>query len=220
MSIRELSSILLAAAIAGCGSRSLDVGSTSDGVAGAVWNGTLENAQLSNGSNRMTMTLSVGTDGVATGTVLLGDGALLSPPSDPNVGYPPGALSPNYSIQLGFFEGFPYTMLDGRLNRSKLTFGLADAELWAQWCTLQKSISAFRDPDGGVIYHCSGTGSDSDLTYVTLCQSLACDCSATACRGAQVAPNLTFDLTISGATADGTISGELGDHQVHFVRAK
>lgn len=220
MSIRELSSILVAAAIGGCGSRTLNVGSTSDGAAGGVWNGTLENAQLSNGSNRMTMTLSVGTDGVATGTMLLGDGALLSPPSDPNVGYPPGAPGASDTIQLGFFEGFRYTMLDGHLNRSKLTFGLADAELWAQWCTLQKLVGAFADQDGAVTYHCTGDGGAPDFTHVYLCQSYACDCSATACRGAQVAPNLTFDLTISGATADGTISGELGDHQVHFVRAE
>jgi hypothetical protein len=33
-------------------------------------------------------------------------------------------------------------------------------------------------------------------------------------------PDLSFDLTITGDNADGTISGELGDHNVHFVRAR
>jgi hypothetical protein len=207
--------------MADCGSRSLDVGSTSaDGAAGGVWNGTLENAQLSNGSNRLTMTLSVGPDGVANGTLLLGDGALLAPPSDPNVGFPPGTQFPTFPSPLGFFEGFPYTMLDGHLSGSKLTFGLADAELWAQWCSLQKPLSASHVPDGGVIYSCTSTNLDSSRSHFYLCSSYACDCSATACRGAQIPPNLSFALTISGATADGTISGELGDHAVHFVRAQ
>jgi hypothetical protein len=166
------------------------------------------------------MTLSVGPDGVATGTLLLGDGALLAPPSDPNVGYPPGTQFPTFPSPLGFFEGFPYTMLDGHLNGSKLTFGLADAELWAQWCSLQKLSSASPDPDGGVMYRCgAGTNGDPSVSHFYLCSTYACDCSATACRGSQIAPNLSFDLTISGTTADGDISGELGDHQVHFVRA-
>lgn len=239
MSIRELSFIVLAAAIVGCGSHGLDVGSTSgDGAAGAVWNGTLENAQLSNGSNRLTMILSVAPDGAATGTMLLGDGALLPPPSDPNVGYPPGAQFPQFDAPLGFFEGFPYTMLDGHLNGSKLAFGLADAELWARWCSLQKPVLWSHDPDAGDIYRCtsmngnpamcigqeqtdpSGLGATDTCPWAYLCTSYACDCTATACRGSQIAPNLSFDLTISGTTADGTISGELGNHQVRFVRAK
>jgi hypothetical protein len=48
-----------------------------------------------------------------------------------------------------------------------------------------------------------------------------CTCSATGCQvRPSTQPDLTFDLTVTGATADGTIAGLLGDHGVHFVRAQ
>jgi hypothetical protein len=256
MSIRQLSHISLAAALVGCGGHTLDVGSTEGGSGygalgddvGAglpgsrVWNGTIENAQLSDGSNRLTMTLSMAPDGGATGTLLLGDGKLLQPATDPNVGYPPGE---QFSIHgsLGYYEGFPYTIRDGQWNGSRLTFGLAEVELWRQWCSLQTPyLLAYREPDGGREYACapnSGFGYSSDQMGCSvtdpstmqdvpidcgklgLCENYTCECSATACRASSLIElGLTLDLTISGPTADGTISGELGDHAVHFVRAQ
>jgi hypothetical protein len=253
----------LAAAV-GCGGHTLDVGSTdggsgagdlggdagAGGPAGPVWNGTLENAQLSDGSNRLTMTLAVAADGDATGTLLLGDGARLQPPTDPDVGYPPGAeFSELPGGGLGFFEGFPYTMLDGHRTGSRLTFRVAEVELWTRWCSLQTSYVVMTIPkeanmDGGPWYACTptfGFGSGPtgclrtdpsstpelqtadipiDCGKAGLCNSYACDCSATGCsaQSTSIGNDLSFDLTITGTNADGTISGELGDHGVHFVR--
>jgi hypothetical protein len=196
------------------------------------------------------MTLSVASDGTATGTLLLGNGALLKPPTDPDVGYPPGVNFP-MGGPLGFFEGFPYTMIDGRLSRSTLTFRVAEFELWKQWCSLQKPVFFVRDPEGGVFYGCLPNGGGSsfggacsyqdpstmqdvpvDCGRLILCElNSPCDCSATACgardwmnpeafdQPGTEEPTLSFDLTISGDTADGTLSGLLGDHAVHFVRA-
>lgn len=115
-------------------------------------------------------------------------------------------------------------------------------ELWAQWCALQRLYLLFRDPDGGGSCSCgpnvglsedptSGCTSIDPVTMkempidcgkAVLCErNTPCECLATGCRGSSsTEPDLTFDLTITGATADGTISGELGDHNVHFVRAQ
>jgi hypothetical protein len=258
MFTRHLWCISLAAAIVGCGGHTLDIGSTDGGAgsgdlrqdagaggpAGPVWNGTLENAQLSNGSNRLTMTLSVGPDGGATGTLLLGDGALLPPATDPNVGYPPGAEFSPFpgGGTLGLFEGFAYTMLDGHLSGSELTFRVAEVELWTRWCALQTPYPALRDSDGTWEYLCvqnwgwGGSGgpmgcalSDPttmqdipiDCGKVSLCNSYACNCSATACRVSSFNESgMSFDLVLTGMTADGAISGELGNHGVHFVQGQ
>ena len=256
MLTRNLCWISLATALLGCGGHTLDVGSM-DGGSGAVdlrgdaggsgpegpvWIGTLENAQLSDGSNRLTMTLSVAGDGGASGTVLLGDGALLQPPTDPDVGYPPGAeFPPLPGGSLSFFEGFPYTMLDVHFSGSRLTFRLAEVELWTQWCALQTPYRVLpNDVDGGWNYECApnwGPSSDSmdcttqdpstlqdvpiDCGKAGLCISYACACSATRCTVSSLPGiGLSFDLTITGASADGTISGELGDHGVHFERSQ
>jgi hypothetical protein len=256
MSIR-LRRICCAIALAGCGGHTLDVGSTDGGPAsgdlgrdagasspsGPVWNGTLENAQLADGSNRLTMTLSVAADGSATGTLLLGDGTLLQPPTDPNVGYPSGAIFA-MGGPLGFFEGFAYTMLDGRLTGTSLTFRVAELELWTQWCKLQTKTYSWGsdfETDAGPFYSCEpdqgvagapmgcslqdpGTMTDMpiDCGKWELCFFDApCTCSATGCQvRPSTQPDLTIDLTVTGATADGTISGLLGDHDVHFVRAQ
>ena len=60
-----------------------------------------------------------------------------------------------------------------------------------------------------------------DCGKASLCNTYACDCSATACRVSSLnAYGMSFDLVITGTTSDGTISGELGNHGVHFVRGQ
>jgi hypothetical protein len=252
-----------ALAASGCGGRALDVGSIDGGLAltgrgvdaetdapaGPLWNGTLKNAQLSDGSNRLVMTLSISADGVATGTLQLGDGQLLAPPTDPNVGYPPGVTFPSAG-PLGYFEGFRYTILGGRLSGSDLTFRVAEFELWTQWCALQTttySWGEFPEDDAGPYYSCvpnwSWGGQEDggctmqnpttmadepfDCGKITLCESSPCDCSMTGCHvKSETQPSLTmpflsFDLTMNGSTADGTMSGApFGNDVVAFVRAE
>jgi hypothetical protein len=255
MSIAHAQKIGCALSLAACGGHTLDVGSTgggpapgdlaqdggTDAPAGPLWNGYLENAQLSDGSNRLTMTLSLADDGIATGTLLLGDGSLLRPATDPNLGYPPGVQFPVPAGPLGFFEGFAYTILDGRLSGSTLTFRVAEFDLWTRWCLLQTTTySGWSSDDGGPTYSCApnwGWSRDGttgcvltdpatmsqlpmDCGKIELCQNSPCNCSATGCRvNPSNQPDLAFDLAILGANADGTISGLLGEHNVHFVRA-
>jgi hypothetical protein len=254
MFTRDLCWTALAAAVMGCGGHTLDVGSMDGGSgtgdlgggddagrpAGPVWDGTLENAQLSDGSNRLTMTLSVAEDGGASGTLLLGDGTLLQPPTDPDVGYPPGAQFPFPGDALSFFEGFPYTMRDGHFSGSRLTFRLSEVELWTQWCALETPYRFIPNGlDGVWNYACTPNWGFSsgpmgctlqdpstmqdvpiDCGKAGLCNSYACACSATRCVVSSLPGiGLSFDLTIQGASADGTISGELGNHSVHFERS-
>ena len=96
-----------------------------------------------------------------------------------------------------------------------LTFQLEEFELWTQWCPLQTPVVLERGLDGGPEYHCAQTA----VGAPELCEDgHPCVCSATSCRVASSSAGLSFDLTVMGTNADGTISGVLGDHEVHFVR--
>jgi hypothetical protein len=248
MVITRTSSLWIPLVLASCGGNALNIGST-DGSSGPVWNGSIDGVQLQDGSNRLSMTLSPATDGRVSGTLLLGDGALLQPAKDPNRGYPPGAMFSNGLVPLGFFEGFPYPMADGSSTGSKLTFRVAEFDLWGQWCSLQtktylESTPASRTADGGAVYLCvpsepssvvdlppacsatdpaTGNAIPVDCGKLGLCFHSAgpCDCTATGCSEMVTTDQayINFDLVISGSHADGTISGWFGDHAVHFVRA-
>ncbi len=250
----------LVAAVASCGGHTLDVGSNnapdadtvraqgSEGE-GGIWEGHFEDYQLQDGSDALAMTLAIAADATVAGNVLLGDGALLKPPTDADAGYPPGAqfnLAPG-PTHLGFFAGFRYTIVDGRLDGSHLTFRLGEFELWAQWCALQtKTYVRFMNPQTGDpsysclpslnngmlnpnTYSCSQSAPNTlqmvpvDCGKLELCEfSTACQCSATGCERSTgpLEPNLYFDLMVAGTSADGTISGALGDHNVHFIRTQ
>jgi hypothetical protein len=242
--------VLLAAAFAGCGAHPLlDVGSRdggaiptdadpdagADGGGGPVWIGSLVDAQLPNGSNGLRMMLDVASDDTVKGTLLLGSGSVLRPPTDADGGYPPGVEFPVIGGP-GFVEGFRYTMIDGNLTGSHLTFRLAEFETWTQWCPLQ--TQTYPSAIGG--YSCAPSGSFSmgpdgcsatdpqtmavvpfDCGKWELCigMSSPCQCSATGCQvNPSTQPDTSFDLVLAGDSADGTISGGLGDHRVHFTR--
>ena len=57
-----------------------------------VWTGHLVNHQFTDGSDALTMTLDFAADGRSPGRCSLATAPLLQPPTDPNVGYPPGNL--------------------------------------------------------------------------------------------------------------------------------
>ncbi len=257
-------------ALAGCAGHSLDVGSNDAGsmatrdseamllplgpvpdASGAtkqVWIGHLVNHQFPDGSAALTMTLDFAPGGQVTGTVLLGDGALLRPPTDPNVGYPPG----NQGV-VSLVEGFPYTILDGTLSGAHLSVQFSEYEVWTQWCALQKPYLVQPGTDAGPasdagpdIYDCvpagapgvtvgfgpmgcvmvdsDGASSPLDCGKLRLCGGLGptvCQCSATACRVSTLpTPATSLDLVIARATADGTMTGEFGDYPAEFTRSQ
>ena len=180
--------------------------------------------------------------GAATGSVLLGDGTLLQPPTDPDVGVSAGRPVPGGG-PLGVFAGVRDTILDGRLSAARLTFHIDQMELWAQWCALQKPYLFAARSEGVLvlarrtIYLCIPTSGRRG--YVRRSADVEDHADRLRQGGAlrtgkpvrvlgdglprvviATEPDITFDLTITSATADGTIVGELGDHGVHFVRAQ
>jgi hypothetical protein len=164
--------VAVSVALAGCGGHALNVGSNDAGAAldvdtssaspapfadasptaTQVWAGHFENHQLPNGSDALTMTLTFAADGSVTGTLLLGDGAVLQPPTDPDVGYPPGTSFAGVTA----IEGFPYTILGGTRSGSHLTFHVDEEEAWTKWCALQTSYLVYSDDAGAAddLYEC------------------------------------------------------------------
>jgi hypothetical protein len=253
--------VLSSAALAGCGGQALDVGSNDGGASGAhgvlplgpspdasgvakqVWTGHLVNQQFPDGSNTLTLTLDFAPGGQVTGTLLLGDGALLQPPTDPNVGYPPG----NQGV-VTYVEGFPYTIFDASWSASVLWFQISEYEVWVQWCSLQTSYfikgnDAGPQPPAPDSYECLPTGGTADSTgcylqnqgdggqspidcgKLRLCggfgQDSVCQCSAASCLGnsSPRRPGAWFHLSLAGTTATGTISEDF-DYNVQFIRSR
>jgi hypothetical protein len=253
--------------IVGCGGHSLDIGSN-DGGAGAeadsvsllplgpdadtttqVWIGRLEKNQFQDGSSRMSMTIDFAPGGLVTGTILLGNGALLAPPTDPNAGYPPGTAG-----LVTLVEGFPYTLQNGTLQASHLTLQFSLDEVWAQWCSIQTPrLATWGMADGNPppppdVYDCLGpldgaapngsfsvgpTGCGYELTdggtssvdcaKFMLCGaagSAVCQCSAAGCRVPESGPIASLDLVLMITQADGSLSGTFGDYPVRFTRSQ
>jgi hypothetical protein len=256
--------VLSGAWLLGCASRALNVGSNDAGTLDVeeaptrvdfdasattqVWIGHLVNQQFPDGSNALTMTLDSVDAGSVTGTFLLGSGALLEPPTDPNVGYPPGVV---FSYGLGgppLVEGFLYTILNGSWTGSQLTFQFDEFQVWTQWCAIQTSYLVQLGNDSGAPgvvatnqYSClprsdggafeiapSGcfTSSNSsamspiDCGKVELCTGPApCQCSAGGCQVIS-GPAASVGLTATDTHADGTLSGSTDTYEVQFVRVQ
>lgn len=258
--------VLSSVALGGCGGHALDVGSNDAGASGAqgsgaallplgpipdasgvtkeVWTGHLVNQQFLDGSNTLTLTLDFPPGGQVTGTLLLGDGALLQSPTDPNVGYPPGSHGMPTLV-----EGFPYTVLNASESFSPWRFQISEDEVWVQWCALQTPY-LFKGNDAAVppypdYYECAppldgtvGTVVDSTGCYLEnhadggrsliecekleLCQASVCQCSAAGCRGndSPMRPGAWVVLSLAGTMATGTMSGDFGDYSVQFIRSR
>jgi hypothetical protein len=192
----------------------------------------------SGGSKSLQLTLRTAPDGTVTGTLVFGGGPLLPPATDPNVGYPPGIADGGIfdlvAVAYWSFEHFPFTLLDGSLDGSRLSFAVDMSELWARWCALQTTIyplspamwvdagdaSEFGTscPPGGVAYLGAGLcpGSDPqpglvqqvDCAKLTLCHRCACTLARCWVRAAVQAESLLhFDLQLAGSRADGSVLG-------------
>jgi hypothetical protein len=120
--------------------------SDSDGGC-TVWTGYLENYHLLSGSDVVTLEMQLPQGpGTVTGSVVFGQGPLLAPPTDPNVGFPP-ITPPKNAIDCGPFrytgdalEYFPFTIEQGAFDGARLTFTLDSNEIFKQWCELQTVI--------------------------------------------------------------------------------
>ena len=166
--------------------------------------------------------------GVVVGTVTFGAGNPPPPATDPDAAYPPGAsqLSP-----VTIAEGFPYTMARGTLEASRLRFTIWETELWSGWCALQPpfpgSPSCLPIPgmfsyntDGTCSYQAASASHPTavDCTKMALCNAGVCACTDGACA-ASIYGSIEFDMALSVNGADGSITGQIGDHNIRLTQS-
>ena len=219
-------------------------GSSGGSPLDGTWTGYFESYTLPSGSDVLSMTFA-GAPGSVTGTVKFGTKAAPPPPTDPNVGYPPG-LGDNMQPLVGFQgEGFVFTASGITLEAPRLQLGVGSDEEWSAWCALVSSYG--QEPDGGgPTYGClpnwgcsSGNGSCSqpnpstnqtvpvDCGKMFLCLGggcggigPVCQCTATSCGVDLSTADITFDMQLADDHLDGSIAGPtLGNHNVHLTRS-
>jgi len=170
----------------------------------ASWDGYAEAYSFSpDGSDHVHLTI----DASGQGTLQVGGGALLAPPTDPNVGYPPSVAQNGPSVGPatpagGLFEGFLYPLHAAQVLTDRIQLGIVPDDLWTTWCALQPPVptTSGGDDGGAVSYGClanlgsswnngvcaqlepDGTQVPVDCGKLSLCGlGSVCSCTATAC---------------------------------------
>jgi hypothetical protein len=223
LSTLGLASLLLL--LQGCSGDTHDVGEglildrSELGAYAASWDGYVEAFEFASGSDRVRVTL----DASGNGTIRFGDAALVAPPTDPNVGYPPEVVAKPFDSLPGVgmpYEGFVYTVQGASVEDERIRFQVNSRELYADWCELQTPLSHTQlsqsyDANGMLIssetitlYSCSGNGLSFDgmgcvdpdtanvidCSKVMLCTSAVCACTAEGCTGGG-----TLDVALDAA---------------------
>jgi hypothetical protein len=197
-----------------------------------VWNGYIENYQFDDGSDALSLTIDA-----AGGHVTFGTRAAYPPPTDPNVGYPPGYMSPGI-VPTPFLTGFSYTMLNPSLSSTRIQFSVDRRELWTSWCELQTPIEDSANPGN---YGCLPNASTAwsqfgpcklypgkptemivDCMKLELCLEMPiCTCAASACDiPPPIEGDIGIDIALNGSHGDGSIVGIGVDavYNIHFDR--
>jgi hypothetical protein len=202
----------LALALAGCQGTTADLGGVpkdagvtaldaSSNPLSGTYTGYIESFKFPDGSDVVTMTLAFADSGAVTGTVYFGTGAPLAPPTNPNLGYPPGYDTIGVSA-FPPLEGFDFAVLDGTYASPRLTLTIQPSEIWKQWCEIQTTIYPIYNgqADGGcgsmLGYGCLPNAGTMGMTQggVTTCQWISCDEPATTVDCAKMA------LCVNGGT--------------------
>lgn len=160
--------------------------------------------------------------GGVCGTVRWGEGPAPEPISDPERGWPNDDRL-GRGGGAGFFrEGTTYTLLDGAARGRQVRFTLTAAELWREWCSLQRpywnaNIEEYRclPPTFGDSSHpclvtlADGTTVPEDQGRCGLCESQICTCNESRCTATvgEVYPSVLFALDFDAERATGSISG-------------
>ena len=207
-----------------------------------IWDGYIENFALPSRSDLLRLTITSATARQVCGKVRLGTNTPAGPPTDPNVGYPPGkAISMSSSFQMHAIElaqGFPMTMREATANSTRMRFTAGWHEYWHAWCDLQTPFLLAVDSSEKPVYSCltplvssdgancyvgnsSGPDGGGDLRPVdcdkaALCGQLVCQCNENRCTGSPNA-DFTFDLRINGNEAAGSVKIGTLDVEFHNV---
>jgi hypothetical protein len=196
------------------------------------WTGYIEN-NTKPGSDALKLTFATDAAGHAVGTITFGQGTPPPPATDPNVGYPPAYFvtgQPAYDTFSFVAEGYPYAF-SGTLDGNRLRFKAPLRQLWTDWCALQTAYpnrtclpgnDARTDPTQNKCEN--GNASTNQWTKVDcgklwLCVSdRPCECEATSCQVSLLGVGESFDVSISGSIARGSVSGNFAGN-VNFTKA-
>lgn len=218
---------------------------TSPNVLDGNWAGYIESFQLASGSDSVAFTLTTNA-GVVTGTVTYGDGPQPPAPTDPNGVYPPTYVNsqqsgPNLGGTLApqnYIEGFHFTIAGGTTDGSRVRFGTQSTELFKPWCELQTQTWS-EGNNGAPPYAClpnwgfqsdaascsSTNPADASQTITYPCEKLAlcegasvCTCDASSCDVPTTTPDISFDMVFTPGALDGSITGSLGNENVHLKK--
>jgi hypothetical protein len=251
--------VVIVGALAGCSGETIDAG-TNDAGSGAsassgtssggssssgaqVFKGYIESFMFPSGSSTVVMTLAFGTDGTVTGTAFFGDGPALAPPTNPDVGYPPGLAYEGQTSP----EDFAYTVLQGMDASSRVTLQVETNELYKKWCELQTMTYPWYNNNGSTEvlsgYGCAPNGASGsngvscyllsqqatdtpiDCGKLTLCaRDDVCTCTAKSCTVPLGAGNVSFDMQLMGNALNGSVTGLSDGNQgqvynVHLARS-
>jgi hypothetical protein len=203
-----------------------------------TWQGYVENFMFYSGSDATKLVISHANLSSVCGKVTFGMGTPPPPPTDPNVGYPPGY---DAGAPLGFvdrdvrrFEGFPMSVLGGRWSDPRLQFTATTSEVWKAWCELQ---TPYRRQVPGEYYMCVPYASSSHYTpaegcvidlpsgnvpidcgKLTLCTMGMCTCTASGCT-VEANGEITFDLRVAGNQMTGSVSLSGALHNLYLTRS-
>jgi hypothetical protein len=187
-------------------------------------------------SRRITLQITAARAGEPTqGTIIFGVDAPPPPVDDPSVEYPPGITEEEAGCRSStVMEGFPYTVLDGRITEhGRFDFRVSVAEPYGPWCSMQVSSPASRSATG---YLCLPLGVPHDLgtcaadpscpvsasEYALCAEYGVCSCFEGGCA-ANLVRSYRFDLQVSGSTMRGvssTLDDEFGSQEVSLRKVE
>ena len=88
---------------------------------------------MPDGSDRVRLTIAAN----GQGTFQVGNAALLPPPTDPNVGYPPGQPIPLEVANTALSGGVLYPLDGVQIQENRIQAGLKPNDYYGAWCALQ-----------------------------------------------------------------------------------
>jgi len=185
----------------------------------ATWEGYIEAYSPPYGSDRIRIVL----DEEGQGTVQFGDGDVLPPPTDENVGYPPADVRERAGE---VFERIAYPVYESQLEDTRLRLKIDALYPFKDWCALQTPIldevnDVYRcvpsvpltnpnDPEQGCYYSPGGDPESGervpiDCAKIDLCIGM-CMCTQSGCAITEPNPmKIDGALSDDGNTLEGTI---------------
>jgi hypothetical protein len=105
----------------------------------ASWDGYAEAYTFTpDGSDRVRLTIAAN----GQGSLEVGNQTLVAPPTDPNLGYPPGTEDPKDTTTPPVWEGVLYPIDGAQVQTNRIQVGIKPNDYYAAWCALQ-TPSAF-----------------------------------------------------------------------------